>query len=291
VVRNGHKTIQANTHLDIAVRKMRNLTNADVVCRGICNYDEQAFTLGEICGAQTSVLSRLSIRRGYGVGGKAMSLARPMAVRDYSRAQSISHQYDAVVAAEGLRAMFAIPVAHQSGVFGVLYGGFRAPIPIGDRILAPAVRVARDIESKLFIDEMVSRRLADIEKAKKDAAPADERSVARERLREIQAELLEIAHSVSDPSVCTQLRELARQLTSSEGVTNARRGSGRPLLSPREIDVLVQVAVGCSNSEIALRLSILPTTVKSYLKSAMRKLDAGNRVEAVCAARRLAIIP
>ncbi len=62
-------------------------------------------------------------------------------------------------------------------------------------------------------------------------------------------------------------------------------------LSPRELDVVAQVSLGCSNAEAAVRLSLRPETVKAYLRSAMRKLDAHTRFEAVVHARRLGLLP
>ncbi|WP_373464432.1 helix-turn-helix transcriptional regulator [Streptomyces sp. V4I2] len=58
-----------------------------------------------------------------------------------------------------------------------------------------------------------------------------------------------------------------------------------PPLSPRELDVLAQVARGCSNAEVGRRLSLLPETVKSCLRCAMRKLGASTRFEGVVATR------
>ncbi|PRC60968.1 helix-turn-helix transcriptional regulator, partial [Mycobacterium sp. ITM-2017-0098] len=43
--------------------------------------------------------------------------------------------------------------------------------------------------------------------------------------------------------------------------------TGGPPLTPRELDVLVQVALGCTNVEAGQRLSLKPETVKSYLRS------------------------
>jgi DNA-binding NarL/FixJ family response regulator len=60
--------------------------------------------------------------------------------------------------------------------------------------------------------------------------------------------------------------------------------SGRPAqpiepLTAREEQVLVTVAQGRTNSEIAAELHISPSTVKTHLASLMRKLGARNRVE------------
>ncbi|GAA0998486.1 LuxR C-terminal-related transcriptional regulator [Subtercola frigoramans] len=62
-------------------------------------------------------------------------------------------------------------------------------------------------------------------------------------------------------------------------------------LSPRELDVLAHVALGKRNSQIGVQLNLAESTVKSYLSSAMRKLDATGRFDAVLAARRRGLIP
>ncbi|KAB7744737.1 response regulator [Nostocoides sp. F2B08] len=50
-------------------------------------------------------------------------------------------------------------------------------------------------------------------------------------------------------------------------------------LTAREEEVLVPVALGRTNSEIAIDLHISTSTVKAHLASLMRKLGARNRVE------------
>ncbi|MFZ1373404.1 MAG: response regulator transcription factor [Nostocoides sp.] len=50
-------------------------------------------------------------------------------------------------------------------------------------------------------------------------------------------------------------------------------------LTAREEDVLVPLALGRTNDEIASELYITTSTVKAHLASIMRKLDARNRVE------------
>lgn len=70
------------------------------------------------------------------------------------------------------------------------------------------------------------------------------------------------------------------------------RGEAPPVesLTPRETEVLKAVAAGQTNKAIALALSISEHTVKFHLGSAMAKLGAASRAEAVATAMRHGLI-
>ncbi|MCA1406125.1 autoinducer binding domain-containing protein [Ensifer sp. IC3342] len=64
----------------------------------------------------------------------------------------------------------------------------------------------------------------------------------------------------------------------------------REKLSGREIECLRWAAAGKSSDEIAIILGISAYTVSSYFKSATRKLDAVNRMQAIARAMRMKLI-
>jgi DNA-binding NarL/FixJ family response regulator len=63
-----------------------------------------------------------------------------------------------------------------------------------------------------------------------------------------------------------------------------------PLLSPRERDVLVLIAAGSTNREIAENLYLSPHTIKEHTSALYRKLSARNRAEAVQRAQRIGLL-
>ena len=65
---------------------------------------------------------------------------------------------------------------------------------------------------------------------------------------------------------------------------------GSIALSSRELNVLSLVARGLSNKQIAIKLGISDKTVRNHLSRIFRKLDAGNRTQAVMNAMRVGLL-
>ena len=70
----------------------------------------------------------------------------------------------------------------------------------------------------------------------------------------------------------------------------AERAMGGAMLSPREIEVLKQIAAGKSNKEIAALLFISEGTVKTHVLSIHEKLGVSDRTEAVVTAIKRGIL-
>ncbi|HLF90182.1 MAG TPA: response regulator transcription factor [Anaerolineales bacterium] len=62
------------------------------------------------------------------------------------------------------------------------------------------------------------------------------------------------------------------------------------ILTPRELEILPQMATPATYREIAARLSISEETVRSHAKNILRKLGKADRLQAVLEAARLGLI-
>ncbi|MBI3942069.1 MAG: response regulator transcription factor [Chloroflexi bacterium] len=72
---------------------------------------------------------------------------------------------------------------------------------------------------------------------------------------------------------------------------NGRQGNTTPpVLTRRELEVLALLARGMPNRDIGATLYITERTVKYHVSGLLRKLNAGNRTEAVIMARKLGFL-
>ncbi|MFF8424499.1 MULTISPECIES: helix-turn-helix transcriptional regulator [unclassified Streptomyces] len=265
-----------------ALVRLRRTTGLPVAFGGLVEYGRPQIRISELSGTATAALSSLAVTSGNGLGGKAVALARPCAVTDYSSSRQISHEYDVPVAAEGIRSVLAVPVVVRRRVRGVLYGALRSAQPLGDRTLGEAVAVARDVEQALVVRDEARVLLAAA--LPEPADGPDGQGAAWEQVREAHAALRALAPRIADPG-------LRAELLAACGLLAVPRPAGGASLAPRELDVLSWVAAGATNAAVAERLGLRPETVKGYLRSAMRKLGAHTRGEAVTAARRAGLLP
>ncbi|MEU8728190.1 helix-turn-helix transcriptional regulator [Streptomyces tendae] len=263
-----------------ALARLRHTTGLPVAFGGLVESGRRQVRISELSGTATTALSALAVTAGNGLGGRAVALSRPCAVTDYTVSRQISHEYDLPVAAEGLRSVLAVPVVVRRRVRGVLYGALRSAQPLGDRTLSAAVAAARDAEQALVLRDEADELLTAAA-----PAPGPAHGTAWEQVREAHAALRALAPRITDPALRDELLRACGLLVAGDGPVPG------PRLAPREVDVLACVAGGATNGEAAERLGVGPETVKSYLRSAMRKLGARTRTEAVAAARRTGWLP
>lgn len=352
----GPRTPGATAEVRAALLRLRRASGLPVAFGGLL-VDGTRLRIGELSGASTGSLAGLSVTTGNGLGGKALALSRPVTVTDYPASRTISHEYDGAVAAEGLRAVLAVPVIVGRQVRGVLYGALRQPVPLGDRTLHAAMGAARELERTLAVRDEAQRLLAEGRTGTaptagpagagasgafagpggaadaagagagalggpggpggpgllggpggpdgfggpgpggpgdRDGAGGVMSGAAWERVREAHARLRALAPRVADPELRDEVLAVCERLAeagSAEPAAAHRGAPGGTGLAPRELDVLACVAAGATNADAAERLGVRPETVKAYLRSAMRRLGAHSRLEAVVAARRAGLLP
>lgn len=268
-----------------ALRVVRRRTGAPLAFGG--QLLEGDVRLTEFDGLRTQGLRGLLLRPGAGLGGRVIASRQPSGVLDYARAETITHDYDEPVLAEGIRSTVAAPVTVAGRIRGILYAGGRGSFSLGGRATDALVGVARQLGGELAVRDEVDRRLALI------AADTENHrgglgGEVLEEIRDLQGELRRIAQGLDDAGVRERLRAASDRLAD---LGRTRSGAaGVPVLTPRELDVLAEVALGCSNAEAAQRLSVSTETVKAYLRSAMTKLGVHSRAEAVVVARRAGLL-
>jgi DNA-binding NarL/FixJ family response regulator len=104
------------------------------------------------------------------------------------------------------------------------------------------------------------------------AAPADQLAAG---IRAVAA-----GQTVLAPSIAAQLARAAVRPPAPE----------TPVLTAREAEILALVAAGLSNPEIAARLFIGESTVKTHLLHVFAKLEVGDRTRAVTRALELGLL-
>ncbi len=92
------------------------------------------------------------------------------------------------------------------------------------------------------------------------------------------------------PSVPAQyLAKLLAALAREDVVPAADERLSEPV-SERELEVLALIAAGRSNQEIAAKLFVSTSTVKTHVNNLYRKLDARSRTQAVARAREMGVL-
>ena len=270
--------------LRAALPLLRKATGVDAAMAGPVTLGGRRLVVTGLDGMLTSTMLGLVATPGVGAGGRVLQLARPFAVDDYLHSKTVSHHFDRKIQIEQIHGVLAVPVRVGKDIRAILYGLSRTADPLGDRVLDTASAVAATVARELAVEIEVARRMRVIaQQQHRDEGSGPSRADPRE----IHEELIAIARATSDRSVRDRLDALCDRLLPPIGST----ADGAPHLTSRERDVLAEIALGHTNDEVAELLSIMPTTVKSYLKNIMGKLGTRNRVETLCAARRAGMIP
>lgn len=105
-------------------------------------------------------------------------------------------------------------------------------------------------------------------------------------------EIVGVGDSVGDVSSSADVVLVARRGSAASPPVHATAGDVlyTPALTNRERDVLALLADGLGNKQIAARLGISTSTVKTHLELLFEKLEVSTRAEAVATAVRLGLL-
>ena len=266
-----------------ALTALKTTTGIPVAMYGTLISDNRV-QITQWIGLRTPALQNLTLDSGAGVGGRVVSTRRAAGVSDYTRANTISHEYDKQIQDEGLHSIVAVPVIVNREIKGVLYVGVHSPVRLGDKVIEEVTMTARCLEQDLAVN--IALRSNDGEGERAGAKSGRQMSGAEwEQVRSTHSKLRMLTNRVEDEELRKELEQLCEQMVSPVHVKQTTK------LSARELDVLSCVALGHTNVEAAAEMGIGAETVKSYLRSVMRKLGAHTRYEAVNAARRIGALP
>jgi len=99
-----------------------------------------------------------------------------------------------------------------------------------------------------------------------------------------------LALKLTKPKLNTVIVEKEVYVSRAEFVFNETEAA-KLGLSKRELEVLNLMAEGCSNQEIAARLFVSLSTVKTHSSNLFEKLDVKRRTQAIEKAKRLSLVP
>jgi DNA-binding CsgD family transcriptional regulator len=100
-----------------------------------------------------------------------------------------------------------------------------------------------------------------------------------------------LALKLSKPKIETVVVEKEVYVTRNENFVLDTALVSQLELSKRELEILGLLAQGHSNQEIAAKLFISLSTVKTHIQNLFEKLDVKRRIQAVEKAKRLSLIP
>ncbi|MCL9760601.1 LuxR C-terminal-related transcriptional regulator [Frankia sp. AiPa1] len=290
---------RVQTVLPRALARLRASSGAHLTFGGIVAPHSGRLTVTNVDGPAPSGLLGASVPPGTGIGGQVVRHSRPVVINDSAATRRVLRSTAVPFEGSEFGAILAVPVSMGGTVVAVLYGAMRTEVPFTEAAVRAAIATARLMERELGAvavhgDSLSSTappgRRPPIAAHPVGAVPLPRSpGQPQESLRLAYRELQEVTEHVADPLLRGRIggvSELLRGLLDQD-----TKVGGRLALTPRELEVLAQVALGLSNVETARRLTVSPETVKAYLRSIMRKLGVRNRTAAVHAARQLGMLP
>ncbi|HVW44036.1 MAG TPA: GAF domain-containing protein [Amycolatopsis sp.] len=168
-------------------------------------------------GNRTEAMQNLPVPTGQGIGGRALALRKPVRVPDYLSSPTITHQFDAQVRQESLRAMVAVPILSRPDgePLAVAYAALRESAAFGDDAVQCLEAIAGQAAQALHLASVA-------ESTRADAVSAERRRMQNALHDSVGALLFSIGVQVrglhedaDNPALRHRLRELERDVSAA----------------------------------------------------------------------------
>ncbi len=280
--------VQAGGGSQAASQALQALLGADGIDLGWMAVPDARglLSINAVLGAQTGRLKELAIREGAGLTGKVFLSGRPEWIDRYLDSDRITHEFDHIIAGEGLVRLLAVPVVRDGRVTGVLAAGGRGDGDFGDRAVALALSAARSLS--------LAEDVADRERRATEAAAGEARHRIALNLHDslgamlysIGADARGLRENVdADPALLARLERLSER--TSEASTLLREALRALHASPTELSLGATLQDACRDFEArtgirtqVLVLSALPHVPDGVLGEVLRAFrEALHNVE------------
>lgn len=194
------------------------------------------------------------------------------------------------VAGAATRRLTSIVLRPSRGLGGLSWESGR-PLAVDD--YGAADDITHDFDDQILGEGIVTLAVAPIvvRRRMRGLLYAGTRSPARgpDMARYLEHQAGQVAHELD---IRDQVDLRLRMLLAADAIEPLPTAPDdqQPVLTPRQVEVLELVALGLRNAEVADHLGLSVPTVKSYLRAAMARLQAGTRQAAVVEARRLGLL-
>jgi signal transduction histidine kinase len=125
-----------------AVQTARELSGSDIASAAIRDETGTAYQMDVLSGIIGPRFGEISVLPGRGLGGQVLAEQHTRTTNDYLSEPSITEDYRAIVAEDGLRGIACTPIGGPDGPEALLYIGRRQAGAPGGRVIAQLERVA-----------------------------------------------------------------------------------------------------------------------------------------------------
>lgn len=220
--------------LDVVVARAKTLLESDLATLDLLDA-QGCQTVRGSSGIRTEAIRHLCIPTGVGVNGQVSLTGRPKRVADYPNDPTITHELNATIGAEGIRALMSVPFLIDGRVAGTINVARRSPDPFTEEEEALLTRLATQATVAVKIatlwqevsaleaerTKLLRERLIAITRAKE----LERKRIARELHDDIGQTLSGLAVNLDASRRVPDLPEEVR--TSLDSCLNAARGTLR----------------------------------------------------------------